>query len=104
MSDVELELDALYDAIRHGRLDVLQGATDRLSVAVAHLGPDDAGRLERIRRKAARNEAGLLAAARGVRAARRRLAEIAAMDAGFLAYGPDGKRDGNGPSHLTQRL
>ncbi len=104
MPDVEIELDALYEAIRHGRLDVLQGASDRLTAAVADLGPEDVARLERIRRKAARNEAGLLAAARGVRAARRRLAEIAAMDAGFLAYGPDGKRDATVPSHLTQRL
>jgi hypothetical protein len=102
---IEAELDAIHAALRDGRLGDLAPQTQALEVLLAEVGPLDAADLHRLRAKAARNQTTLVAAARGIRAAGRRLAEIRAVRDGFLAYGPAGGRDGTaGPGSLTRRF
>lgn len=61
--------------------------------------------LHLVRHRAERNAACLLAAQRGIRAARRRLAEIRGAAAGLVTYDRAGKRAAVSESrNLTQRL
>ncbi len=78
-TELEAALDLTYDALLAGDLPALGalGVTlDRMVDALPRLGRAAA---DRLRRKADRNERLLQAAARGVRAARGRLVEIAAL-------------------------
>jgi hypothetical protein len=99
-------LEDLHLLVRRGRLTELGGAAEALESALAGAGPVDRAGLERLQRLARRNAESLSAAARGVRAARRRLAEIRAIGAGFVAYEPDGRRDepAGTPGRLTRRF
>jgi hypothetical protein len=103
---IALDLDRLQSALRRGALSDLPEIAASLEAELDGTGDLDAGALEAVRQKALRNAACLEAAARGVRAARRRLAEIRSMDAGFLSYDPAGRRDeaGAAPAVLAQRL
>jgi hypothetical protein len=100
------ELDRIHDMIRTGRLDGLAEATSAVEAGLARLEPVDEAGLDLLRQRASRNAACLDSAARGVRAARRRLAEIRAMDSGLATYGDKGRRDELPlpPVHLTQRF
>ena len=100
------ELDRLYHSLRSGRLEGLAAATQALEVELARLDPADAAGLDLLRHKAQRNAACLDAAARGVRAARRRLSEIRMIESGLGTYDDKGRRDElPGLSiRLTQRL
>jgi hypothetical protein len=100
------ELDRVYHVLRSGRLDGLAAATQALEAELARLDPMDAAGLELLRHKAQRNAACLDAAARGVRAARRRLAEIRTIESGLGTYDDKGRRDElpGLPIRLTQRL
>lgn len=100
------ELDRIYHALRSGKLDGLGAATLALEAELARLGPIDAAGLERLRQRARRNAACLDAAARGVRAARRRLTEIRTIESGLGTYDDKGRRDElpDLSSRLTQRL
>ena len=100
------ELDRVYHVLRSGRLDGLAAATQALEAELARLDPMDAAGLELLRHKAQRNAACLDAAARGVRAARRRLAEIRTIESGLGTYDDKGRRDElpGLPILLTQRL
>jgi hypothetical protein len=98
-------LDAIRLALREGRLADLAPLAEALEAALDGPGEVAAGGLDRLRRQACANQDLLSSAAQGVRAARRRLAEIRAIDAGFVAYGPSGARDGTrGPEALTRRF
>jgi hypothetical protein len=100
------ELDRLYHTLRSGKLDGLATATQALEAELARLEPMDTAGLDLLRQKAQRHAACLDAAARGVRAARRRLAEIRTIDSGLGTYDDKGRRDElPGLSiRLTQRL
>lgn len=98
-------LKEVGSALRQGRLGDLENLTASLEAALADTGPIAPESLLRIRHQAVRNAALLQAAARGVRAARRRIAEIRAIGEGFVSYGPTGERDeASGPGILTQRV
>ena len=100
------ELDRVYHVLRSGKLEGLAAATQALEVELARLDPADAAGLDLLRHKAQRNAACLDAAARGVRAARRRLAEIRTIESGLGTYDDKGRRDElpGLPIRLTQRL
>lgn len=102
---LEAELDAIHAALRAGRLRDLEGLTQALQATLADMQPLDAATLKRLQSKAARNASALVAAGRGVRAAARRLAEIRAVQDGFVSYGPAGERDeSTGRWQLAQRF
>lgn len=100
-------LDGMHEAILHAdfaRLDALTGETE---VLLSQIGPiRDATLCDRLRRKAHRNEACLAAAARGLRAARRRLRELQRVGNGLLTYGGNGKLSdiACGPTELSRRF
>ena len=87
------ELDRVYQVLRSGTLEGLAAATQALEAELARLDPLDAAGLDLLRHKAQRNAACLDAAARGVRAARRRLAEIRTIESGLGIYDDKGRRD-----------
>ena len=87
------ELDRVYHLLRSGRLEGLADATQALEAELARLDPTEAAGLYLLRHKAQRNAVCLDAAARGVRAARRRLTEIRTMESGLGTYDDKGRRD-----------
>ncbi|EEW26600.1 hypothetical protein [Rhodobacter ferrooxidans] len=100
-------LDRMHRQILAGALDDLSGLTGEIEEHHARLtGLTDSAALERLRAKAARNATCLQAAARGLRAARRRISDIHAARAGLVTYDGRGKRnDVNlGDGSLTQRF
>ena len=99
-------LDHMRSALLAGdtaALDPLGQETERILAEPLKLSECDA---QRLRDKAERNLACLLAAARGLRAARRRLAEVRAATSGGLAtYDEHGHRAEARPAAtLVQRL
>jgi hypothetical protein len=95
---LEAVLQDVYLALRAGDLLRLEELCDRTEAALTHLsGPTDARMAERLRDLAHRNAACLEAAARGIRAARRRVAEIRDAQTGTRTY------DGNGQYQLIAR-
>jgi hypothetical protein len=101
---LETLLDAVHGALRAGDLAALAPLTAAMAALTPAALPKDA--LQRLQRKLRRNEACLQASARGLRAARRRMAEIAAARAGLQTYTPAGTRLLVGPpgGSLAQRL
>lgn len=93
---IEASLDRIHDLIRAGDLAGLAEAAAELESRIASVEQGAAGvspaELERIRLKSARNAACLEAAARGIRAARRRVAEVRAAASGAGAYDAQGQR------------
>lgn len=77
MEHIDLLLDAVHGALREGRLSGLATLSDALETALAAAAAPDRAALEQLAIKARRNARALEAAARGVRAAQRRLAEFA---------------------------
>ncbi|NJM81789.1 MAG: hypothetical protein HC844_04190 [Tabrizicola sp.] len=77
-SDLEAILDKTYAALLRGDMPLMAGLAEETGALADGLGRMDRGKAERLRRKAERNAALLQAAARGVRSATGRLAEIAA--------------------------
>lgn len=92
--DIDRLLADLLVALRAGQLDRINTLTDALdrSLAACADHPPAVSRQPRLRRLA--TEAAILsqAAAEGVAAARRRMAEIAAVRRGLSTYGRDGLR------------
>lgn len=105
-SALETLLDAVHTALRAADFAALPA----LTTAVGALNPDalsrDPGTLRALQRKLQRNNACLQASARGLRAARRRITEIAAARAGLQTYTQAGQRQQIGPSQgtLAQRV
>lgn len=93
---LDRNLDRIFGLVRDGRLSDLRAALADLE---ADLGagqesgaPVAEAALARLRRKADRNAACLKGAARGLRAARRRIAEVRAAATGHGAYDATGQR------------
>lgn len=86
-------LDAIYAALLRSDLDALPGLTERLELDLSRHYPTFGERaLRQIRQKADRNAVVLLAAQRGIRAARRRIDDIRSASAGLVTYDRSGKR------------
>lgn len=85
-------LDAVHAALRLGDLAALAPLTDRIEALLDTAPPGDAGVLRGLAAKVERNAACLAAARRGLRAARRRIAEVAATQAGLATYDGRGRR------------
>lgn len=86
-------LDQVYDALLQSDYGALPGMADLLERELQS--PSEtltAAQLTVIRSKAARNGACLMAAQMGVKAARRRLAEIRSTAAGLVTYDRSGRR------------
>lgn len=102
---LETALDQALEAILAGDLDQLGPIYARTEAILMDLRVTDALAADRIRAKAARNATCLAAAARGVRAARRRLQEIG-LGAGHHTYDSTGRSQpmgGTGPG-MDRRL
>lgn len=90
---LEQLLDNIHDAVVAGDLGQVAELGAEVDSLLRGL-PDlhDQVLADRLRQKAVRNAACLQAAARGVRAARRRMSEIRAAQAGLATYDGQGKR------------
>ncbi len=99
-------LDEVYAALVRSDFAGLAGLGQSLTLALDHLAPSiTEADLRLIRRKADRNAACLLAAGRGIKAARRRLTEIRTTTQGLVTYDRSGKRAEISESReLVQRL
>jgi aspartate/methionine/tyrosine aminotransferase len=79
-------------ALRHGELAAIGPLAEQTNAALGDLdGETDGARIEALRDKAKKNALALEAASRGVRAARRRLAEIVAARSGVQTYDNAGR-------------
>lgn len=101
----EIILDDMHRAIMaadFGRLHALTPDLETALMTVQSL--RDKARIQRLKSKAERNEACLLAAARGVRAAGRRFKELRDAASGLVTYDGNGQRaDLSGQTSLTRR-
>lgn len=99
-------LDQVYDALRRSEYGALAGLAASLDREMQR--PSEAmteAKLAIIRRKADRNAACLDAAQRGIKAARRRMADIRATASGLVTYDRSGRRAEVSESrNLAQRL
>lgn len=92
-------LDAVHDALSQRRFADLGTLADRLEAAVTQTqAATDAATLAAIRARADRNAAALAATGRGLKAALRRLDEVAQARRGAGVYGADGSRPTCGPT------
>ena len=104
---LERALDGVHAALLAANFDELPkilAETDRLLANFQGL-PDQAT-AARLRQKAGRNSQCLLAAARGLRSAQRRMVEMAETSASLSTYTSRGQRFevGFGPGAMTRRL
>lgn len=99
-------LDRGHAALREGRFRDLADLAAALSGTIPDLSGLDAAQLTAVRTLAQRNAACLLAAGRGLRSARRRIAEIQTLAAGSTAYDRDGRRTepSAGPRQMSRRF
>ncbi|MDN5787570.1 hypothetical protein [Pseudorhodobacter sp.] len=89
---LERVMQETAEALRNGNLAGMGDFTARIEAEVALLeSGSDAARIKALRDLAERNAVGLAAAARGVRAARRRLTEIVSARAGGQTYDGAGR-------------
>ena len=99
-------LDMVYEALLRSDYAALPGMTELLEHEVQNpSAPLTEAELKVIRRKAERNGACLLSAQRGVKAARRRLAEIRSTAGGLVTYDRSGRRaEATESRNLAQRM
>jgi len=99
-------LDRVHAALTQGDYAQLGPLVAGIEVELSRLESDrDAAALLRVRARALRNEACLLAAQRGFRAARRRVQEIKAARSGLVTYDTKGRRaEPHRTGELTKRL
>lgn len=99
-------LDQTYEALLSGAFATLPELAQRLEQQLQGTAQDlTEAELRLVRQKADRNAVVLLAAQRGVRSARRRVAEIRTAAAGLVTYDRSGKRAEVSESRaLAQRL
>jgi hypothetical protein len=104
--NAEQVLDAMHRAIMGADFAALGTLTPALEDALVFAqNSRDPALLKRLRDKANRNAACLLAAGRGVRAAQRRVAELRDANIGFATYDGRGKRAQHAvPARLTKRF
>jgi hypothetical protein len=105
MNSLAARLDAIHAALLLGDLGQIgplsRQLTEDLAAAQGSDWPEDA--LQAVRAKAQRNARVLDAALRGIRAARRRLAELHEAASGHRTYGRDGNRAAAAPLPTTLR-
>ncbi len=104
---LEQALDRVQEGLQRGILsDLSERAAEIAALMPGIAGLDDLTLAQRLHSKAARNQVCLAAAARGVRAARRRLTEVATAQTGLSTYDGQGRRAALQPDtgHLAQRL
>ncbi len=104
---LEAALDDLYQRVLAADFPALPEIAIKTEQLLQHLGQvRDKNLVERLRVKARRNGLCLQAAARGLRAAQRRLAEMSSTDASLATYTSKGARSqvGLGAGILAQRL
>ena len=101
---LSLILDAVHGALRRGDYAALPALTAAMDEAAGTLEPMEPGAVRALQAKLERNAACLLAAARGLRSAKRRLAEIAQARTGLSTYGSTGTltRIGGPDSRVAQ--
>ncbi len=99
-------LDQVYAAMLRSDYGALAALTDELERALQRqANPPSEAEAQTIRRKAERNAAVLLAAQRGIKAARRRLADVRASSASLVTYDRSGRRaEVIETRNLTQRF
>ena len=99
-------LDQVYDALLRSDYAALPAMTELLELELRNPAqPLNALQLRMIHRKAERNGACLMAAERGVKAARRRIAEIRSTAMGLVTYDRTGRRaEVTESRNLAQRL
>ena len=105
-AQAEQVLDQMHAAILAADFSALGLLAPQLEMALNGMGQtQNPAYLQAIQRKAERNAAGLMAAARGVRSALRRLAEVQGAGTGFVTYDGSGKRADHGiTGQLARRL
>ncbi|HSF65292.1 MAG TPA: hypothetical protein VLA78_12940 [Paracoccaceae bacterium] len=92
-------LDEQATALRAGRVDALPALADRMAALVAGgLAGTDPATARRLRDRVARNASLAQAAEKGLRAARRRLADVAGAARGGRTYDGQGQIGTVGPS------
>ncbi len=101
-----LLLDRVYEALLRADYGALEGLSANLDRELhSPSGKITEAGLQLIQRKAERNATVLLAAQRGIRSARRRLAEIRTTASGLVTYDRSGRRAEVSESrNLAQRL
>ena len=92
MHDLAHALDRVRDAVVAGDLGKLGPLTETIERLLQNVDGLTEADLALIRSKANRNSTTLGAAMQGVRAARRRLAELREASTGHRTYGPGGQR------------
>lgn len=98
-------LDQVYDAMLRSDYAALPALGARLEAVLQGAAPLTEGELQLIHRKADRNGAVLLAAQRGIKAARRRLADVRAASGSLVTYDRSGRRAEHSDSrNLAQRF
>lgn len=105
-SALEDLLDQMTLALQQGALETLGPLSASITAELARLPALDGPRAEGLRRRARRNDACLLAAARGVRAAISRIAGITGQTSQLSTYGADGRKVlvGTALANHSQRL
>ena len=94
---LERILDETHAVILHAGFASLEDLGLRTDACLALIGAaPDAAILHRVRQKAERNARCLLAAGRGLRAARQRLEEVTAAERGLSTYDGQGRKSGIG--------
>lgn len=103
---LEALLDSVHAALQAGDFAALPALTAAVGALEDAALPRDPPALRALQRRLQRNDACLQASARGLRAARRRMTEIAAARAGLQTYTQTGSRQQIGPSQgrLAQRF
>jgi hypothetical protein len=104
---LEQVLDRVHEALLAGRVTELADHGAGIEALLPGItGLDDLLLAQRLQAKSARNEACLAASARGVRAARRRFAEIMTAQQGLSTYDGQGRRQdvAEAAGKLSQRL
>jgi len=103
---LEETLDQTHAYLRAGNFQAAAGLIGATETALAALGGlDDPERAEKLRQLATRNARSLKAAAKGIRAARRRMAEVLAVQEGLQTYNGQGQTKllAPGPGALRAR-
>lgn len=102
-TEIEALLGDLRDCLLSGRIEQLEAIEAALSAALPRLAGRDPQTLQQLLALAEANRPLLQAATRGVRAARRRLAEIAAALDGLVTYDHAGQRQSAAPATRLHR-
>jgi hypothetical protein len=98
-------LQEVHAALRAGKLGELTRLTEAMLAAEAHVARASPADLREIRRLAERNAHSLVAARRGIKAARRRITEVLTAARGLVTYDRQGHRVEESESRaLTQRF